>query len=79
MPPHNTAAHRLGRELERQRGADQRRVALLKELSELGQHAAVHLELEPQPATQRQIVVHGLIERAHDSVPGHGSASRESA
>jgi len=79
MPPHNTAARRLCGELERQRGSDQRRVALLEERGELGQHPAVHLELEPEPATQLEIVAHRVIEPGHDSDPGHGSASWERA
>ena len=79
MPPHDTAARRLGRPLERQRGGDDRRLAVLEERHELREQTTVRFELVAQRTTQSQVLHHGFTERAHASPPGHASASRDSA
>ena len=79
MAPHDARLRRLRREFHRQRGGDQRRVALLEKRDELRQHAAVLGELIAKRAAHLQVILDGLGERAHRSLPGHGSAKRDSA
>ena len=45
---------------------------------ELGQQAGVLLELEPERASQPQVVIDMLSERGHRIAPGHGEAARRS-
>ena len=79
MAPHDAGLRRLRCELQRQRGGDQRSFALLEKLDEVRQHAAVLGELVAQRAAHREIVLDRLGERAHRSLPGHGSAKLDSA
>jgi len=79
MPPHHARLRWLRRELQRQLDGDQRFPALREECDELRQHAAVLGQLVPERAAHRQVVVDCLCERDHRSLPGHGSASRDSA
>ena len=50
-----------------------------RELNEPGQFAPVAFELVAERAAERQVIVDCLKEIAHDSLPGHASASRDRA
>ena len=79
MPPHDARVSWLSREIECQFGGDQRLAALGEERGELRQHAAVLGQLVAERTAHRQVVIDGLSEGDHRSLPGHGSASGDSA
>ena len=73
---------RQPRPLERQLGGDPLSARLLEELDEPFQQPAVLGHLEPEPATDPQIVSQRFAQRAHAAPPscdGHGRASARSA
>ena len=69
----------LDRPRQCQLGRDHRRVVLLEELDESGQLATLALELVAERPAELQVLGDCLGERAHDSLPGHGSASCDRA
>ena len=83
LTPIRVRARRQPCPLERQLGGDPLSARLLEELDEPFQQPAVLGHLEPEPATEPQIVSQRFAKRAHAAPPpscdGHGRASARSA